>query len=351
MKPSDILVMAPNIQAYIAADRLVVFGEAGAAAGPLPYHLAGRREWREARTRCTPRFARLLDLPRSRMTAPEVDRPARRVPQVMRRPLLVCRQAMSKTIAGWLKRPAVSTWVLDASISVQHLRGAAVSPNTASPGAMDRMLAGYCDGRGRRWTMTSAPVCIFLMEAAIASAWPASPGPQAAGVWAGIDAALVEIRAHGANCARSGCARAQWTALLEKAPMRGLVPHRCRWIRDACEAGIAVAATRSAGLADRTGAVRASIRSWSSTSFAKSLRERLSPRFPNASRFPPAQHHLLRHGAAARDPVPVIAVLGLDDGVFPRADGDGGLDPDEPRTPAWATAMCAATIAISSCKP
>lgn len=146
LKPSDIVVMAPNIQTYVPLIPSV-FGVAGHEyaseddAEPrgerkrLPYHLADVAVVRSHTLLGA--FQRLLDLPGTRVTTPEVM-DLLTVPEIARR-LNLTPEGVDE-LGEWLQRSRVA-WALDP----EFRKGLGVPPIAAHTfgWAMDRMLAGY----------------------------------------------------------------------------------------------------------------------------------------------------------------------------------------------------------------
>jgi len=134
VKPSDIVVMAPDIQAYVPLIPSV-FGVPGDARERLPYHLVDTAVARSHSLFTA--FRRLLELPGTRVTAPEVmDLLA--VPEVVRR--LQLDAAGLDELTEWLRRSRVA-WALDPAFRERF----GVPPIAAHTfgWAMDRMLGGY----------------------------------------------------------------------------------------------------------------------------------------------------------------------------------------------------------------
>ena len=138
LKPSDIIVMMPGIQDYVPL-LPAVFGEAGKHEGPLPYHCAD-----VAVARAHPlfeSFRQLLDLPLSRLTAPEVV-DLLEVPQIARRLNLGIDDV--DVLTGWLQNSRVA-WGLDGAFRGRF--NVPEIPEHTFGWAMDRMLAGYVMGQ------------------------------------------------------------------------------------------------------------------------------------------------------------------------------------------------------------
>ncbi len=134
LKPSDIVVMAPDIQAY-APLIPTVFGLPGDARAPLPYHLADI-----ALARSHPlfdAFRRVLDLPGTRVSAPEVV-DLLSVAELSRR-LGLDPQGV-ELLSQWLRQSRVA-WALDASFRARF--GVPKIAEHTFAWALDRMLAGY----------------------------------------------------------------------------------------------------------------------------------------------------------------------------------------------------------------
>ena len=137
LKPADIVVMAPDIAAYVPLLG-AVFGEAGRHQGPLPYHLA---DVAVARTHpMLNAFSRLLSLPESRLTASELL-DLLRLPEVAR--ALALDAGDLDNLARWLRESRVA-WALDGAFR-EGFGVPGIHEHTYAWG-MDRMLAGYVMG-------------------------------------------------------------------------------------------------------------------------------------------------------------------------------------------------------------
>lgn len=135
IRPGEMVVMAPDIQTYLPLIS-AVFGEPGDVRERLlPYHLADVPVARSHSLFTA--LQRLLDLPTQRITAPEVlDLLA--LPEIQRR--LGLDDDAVETLAEWLQQCRVA-WALDA----EHRAGfgvPAISEHSFAWG-MDRMIAGY----------------------------------------------------------------------------------------------------------------------------------------------------------------------------------------------------------------
>ena len=306
LKPSDIVVMAPDIQAY-APLLPVVFGEPGRHHGPLPYHLADLSV-----SRAHPlfdAFTRLLDVPRSRLTAPEVV-------DLLALGPIANRFGLSGSdidaIARWLRDARVA-WAFDARFRARF-DVPPINEQTFSWG-MDRMLAGYTMGvEGDPPRVASLPDGLAILPLDGIS------GPQAATLGT-LDEFLVEI-ARWFDLANSTHRASTWSRQLEERISATLrIDSDDRGARDAwdtlLEAIRALASEPAQSALDPPLAFDV-VREW--------LRERLAA-VPDRQRF-------LMGGATFCGMVPqraipfgIVAILGLDDGVFPRPDNDPGIDP------------------------
>ncbi|MBS7458455.1 exodeoxyribonuclease V subunit gamma [Coralloluteibacterium stylophorae] len=304
LRPADIVVMAPDIGAYVPL-LPAVFGEPGLHAGPLPYHLAD-----VPLARAHPlfeAFRRLLALPGARVTAPEVvDLLA--VPEVAARFGLGADEA--EVVAGWLREARVA-WALDADFRTRF-EVPALEAHTFAWG-LDRMLAGYAIG-----TEDEDPA-IELADGSGLAPLAGVAGPQAALAGA-LDALLVELAA---ACSDAAAARpaSEWAVRLERR-MEGLFR---------VAPGDAAA---EAAYAQLLAFVRALAAEPAASGLDPELefgvvRELLLARLDGV----PERQRFLMGGITVCGMVPqraipfrVVAVLGLDDGAFPRTGSDGGID-------------------------
>lgn len=306
LKPSEIVVMAPDIHAYVALIP-VVFGVAGSTKERLPYHLADVAVSNSHRLLST--FRRLLDIPASRVTAPEIaDLLA--VPEIARR--FDIEGDGVETLTGWLRQSRVA-WALDGAHR-QRFELPPISEYTFG-WALDRMLAGYLmadAGADRTDHVELADGCELAPLSGI-------EGPAAEYLGA-LDQLLREIQAFCALARRPRRA-SEWANELERictALFR--IDASDRAAREAQAAVLRfvreIAAEPAAAGLDPT------------LQFAvvrELLVERLSA-VPERQRF--LMGGITFCGMVPRRAIPfrLIAVLGLNDGEFPRADGDAGLD-------------------------
>ncbi|WP_297802632.1 exodeoxyribonuclease V subunit gamma [Arenimonas sp. GDDSR-1] len=305
--PGEMMVMAPDISAYVPLIP-AVFGEAASARELLPYHLADVPVSRSHGLFTLLR--QLLALPGQRITAPEVaDLLA--VPEVQRR--LGLDADATEALRDWLRQSRVA-WSLDA----QHRAGFDV-PAVSEHGfawAVDRMIAGYL--------MSDAPEsdrdhALLLPDGS--EVLPVTgihgPGAQALGA---LDYLLQEVQAW-CDLASRECTAAEWQALLT---------HRLEALlridpNDAAAESAWNALLRFVGqMALETEVAEENPR----LHFAV-MREVLLERLSGVAE----RQRFLMGGITFCGMVPqraipfrMLAVLGLNDGEFPRRRSDGGLD-------------------------
>ena len=305
IQPSDMAVLAPDIQSY-APLIPAVFGAAGDARSSLPYHLADIALLHSHPLLIA--FSRLLDAPGSRLSAPQVL-DILSVPAVQR--ALSLDSAAVEQLGAWLTEARVA-WALDGAAK----RAFGVPPNADHSFAwgMDRLLAGYVLGqRGGDEPMVQAFADAVVVPLA------GVQGPQCEALGA-LDRLLCELALLQRE-AETPRALSGWTAKLEQ-----LVDVLFRIdLRDNDEQ-------------EALAIVRRLLRSLTS--------ETLDAGTDPAVEFDVVRDLLQEHLAAPAErqpfllggvtfcgmvpqraiPFKVIAVLGLDDGAFPRNDSDGGID-------------------------
>ena len=306
IEPSEMLVMAPDITRYLPLIP-AVFGEPGHARGELPYHLAD-----VPTARVHPlfsAFSRLLALPASRITAPEVLDIAA-VPEVARRLGL---DAESLAALESLLSESHIAWSLDATHRASF--GVPSVEEHSFSWGVDRLLAGYlmADDAGEAMHAAELPDETELLPIARIEGAHAN----AAGA---LDALLMQLQRIVALSERSLRA-SQWREIFEDitdALFR--VDSQDRAAREAWESlkrliGGLQAETEAAGVDP--------LLHWSV----------VSARLQAALDTVPQRQPFLLGGATFCGMVPqraipfrFIAVLGLDDGEFPRTAPDGGLD-------------------------
>jgi exodeoxyribonuclease V gamma subunit len=302
LEPRDIVVMAPAIEHYLPLVP-AVFGAPNLARGPLPWHAAD-----VGLSRTHPVFEAalaLLDLPSSRVTAPQLAGLLGLGPVAH---ALGLEPEAGSALLRWLGRARVA-WGIDAAARADF-DVPAIEAHTFAWG-LSRMLAGFVYGDDRPGTEPPPPGVLPLdgVDAARAPALGAldellqavdalrrdAATPRPAGAWFARLKALFD-----AFIAVDPEQRADEEA--NQALHRQLQALR-REVADAgCDPPIDFACARDA------------------------LRSRLEA---DAGRAPFLPGGIGFCGMVPQRAVPYrfIAVLGLDDGAFPRARTDGGLDP------------------------
>ncbi|HEX5304487.1 MAG TPA: exodeoxyribonuclease V subunit gamma, partial [Dyella sp.] len=304
LKPSDIVVMAPDIAAYVPL-LPAVFGEAGRHHGPLPYHLA---DVAVARTHpLLDAFSRLLSVPESRLTAPELL-DLMQLPEVAR--ALSLSEGDLETLARWLRQGRVA-WALDGAFR-EGFGVPGIDEHTFAWG-MDRLLAGYvlgdADTGEHGWALPDGEL------------WPVEGvhGPQAA-ILGALDRVLLALAELHRDASEPRTASA-WATRLERLldTLFRIDPRD----RDAVEA---LSLLRRFLQATKVETADCGLDPLLEFSVVREvLRERLAAA--------PERQRFLLGGVTFCGMVPqraipfrVIAVLGLNDGEFPRSPGDAGLD-------------------------
>lgn len=305
LKPSDIVVMAPDIQAYVPL-LPAVFGEPGRAHGPLPYHLA---DVAVARTHpLLEAFSRLLDVPDARLGAPELL-DLLEVPEIAR--ALALAEDERETLARWLRQSRVA-WALDGEHRARF--GVPAIEETTFAWGMDRLLGGYAmgddaAGQGGAWALPDGEL------------WPVEGvrGPQAQ-VLGALDRLLLELAALQRDALQPRTASA-WAARLEQLldalfridPRDGQAAEALSLLRRFIQATAAEAADCGLDPTLDFAVVR------------DVLRERLAAA-PERQRFLLGGVTFCGMVPQRAIPFDVVAVLGLNDGEFPRNASDAGLD-------------------------
>lgn len=307
LKPSDIVVMMPDIHAYLPL-LPAVFGEAGKHEGPLPYHCAD-----VAVARAHPlfeAFRRLLDLPRSRLTAPELA-------DLLRTPPIAARLGLGGDDAGVIERwldASRAAWALDGEFRARF-DVPPIAEHTHA-WAMDRLLAGYVFGpRG-----DGGDVAVVLPDGSRIAPVDGVHGPQAALLGA-LDRLLLELR----EACADGAARrraSEWAERLEqRIEALFLVEAGDREGREA----LSLLLQFVRGIRDEPGEGGLDPELGFDV-----VREILLARLDGV----PERQPFLLGGVTFCGMVPqraipfeVVAVLGLNDGEYPRAGRDAGLDP------------------------
>jgi exodeoxyribonuclease V gamma subunit len=307
IRPADIVVMAPDIQAYVPLIP-AVFGVAGHAGGLLPYQLADVAVSRSHSLFGA--FRKLLDLPGTRVTAPEVvDLLA--VPEICRR--LGLDAAGVDELAEWLKASRVA-WALDPAFRARF--GVPPIAEHTFGWAMDRMLAGYLMADAAE---AERQPSVHLPDGTELAPLTGIHGP-AAGYLGALDHLLQEVQT---LCDQSAETRraSSWASELERrfeALFRIDPMDRAARDAQAMVLGFIRTITSEPTAAGEDPLLHFSV-------VRDLLVERLSA--------VPEQQRFLMGGVTFCGMVPqraipfkVVAVLGLNDGDFPRSGSDAGLD-------------------------
>lgn len=307
LRPSDIVVMAPDIQAYVAL-LPAVFGEAGRAQGvPLPYHLAD-----VPLVQAHPlllAFTHLLDLPQSRLSAAQVL-DLLSVEEIAR--ALGLDPAGVEVLSDWIARSRVA-WALDPAFR-ERFGVPPIAEHTFAWG-MDRLLAGYVlgsddDGEAAALVLPGGEVIV--------------PVEGVDGVQADVLGALDRLLQQLAQLCRDAARRMSLRAWSQ----------RCEALVD----GLFRAAFGDASAVDALNDLRRLVRSLQEDAddagvdpevgfdvVRDVLRERLLG-LSERQRFLVGGMTVCGMVPQRAIPFRVVAVLGLDDGAFPRAGSDAGLD-------------------------
>ncbi|MDY0021353.1 exodeoxyribonuclease V subunit gamma [Arenimonas caeni] len=301
--PGDIVVMAPDIRAYLPL-LPAVFGAPGDPSVPLPYHLADVPTGRAQPLLAA--FRQLLGFVVSRGTAPELlDLLSQ--PDIARRlgldedGLLRLEQALAGARAAWGLDPDAR-----AALGVPGIAAHTLS------WAMDRLIASHVHGEDDPASVLDvggeriAPV----------------PGVAGAGVVLGaLDHALAQIAALRADAARPRPASA-WAARLESLLDALFQPDPAetgaREAMDTLRAALRALAAEPAEAGLDPALDFAIVRAW--------VEERLAA-VPERQRFLAGGMTVCGMVPQRAIPFRFIAVLGLDEGDYPRQDHDAGLDP------------------------
>lgn len=307
IRPADIVVMAPDIQSYVPLIP-AVFGVPGYATGLLPYQLADVAISRSHSLFGA--FQRLLELPGTRVTAPEVV-DLLVVPEISRR--LGLDDAGVAELAEWLKASRVA-WALDPAFRERF--GVPPIAEHTFGWAMDRMLSGYLmAGAGEAERQAS----VRLPDGTELAPLTGIHGP-AAGYLGAFDHLLREIQTLCDLAAESRHAsdwavelESRFEALFRIDPM----DRAAREAKSMVLGFIRAIASEPAG-ADEDPMLHFSV-------VRDLLVERLSG-VPEHQRF--LMGGITFCGMVPQRAIPfkVVAVLGLNDGDFPRSSSDAGLD-------------------------
>ncbi len=303
---ADIVVMAPDITAY-APLLPAVFGEAGAFGGLLPYHLAD-----VPLTAAHPllqAYERLLDMPFSRLPVAEVL-------DLLRTPAVMLRFGLDPggiaRIEGWLRQARV-VWALDAAQRVRE--GLPANPTHSFAWGVDRLLAAHVFG-----DIADADAdMVALPQGSLLPAQAAIEGPQAAELGA-LDALLTLLAEWQLDVTQPRLASA-WAKRMEAQ----------------LEALFRVAPQDAAGN-EALGVLRGLVRDLVDAPAKADMDPQLDyavvrELLQQGLQAEPARQRFLSGSMTVCGMVPqraipfrVVAVLGLDEGAFPRLDAGDGLD-------------------------
>ena len=300
---ADIVVMAPDITAY-APLLPAVFGEPGIATAVLPYHLAD-----VPLTAAHPllqAYARLLDLPLSRLPVAEVL-DLLRTPEVMLRFGL---DAGGVTrIEGWLRQANI-VWALDAAQRVRE-----GLPDTATHSfawGVDRLLAAHVFGHVDNAVLLPDGGSLLPAEAAI-------EGPQA--VELGALDGLLTLLAEWQRDAIQPRPASAWAKRMEvhldalfRVPLQDAAGNEALGVLRGLVRDVADVPGKAGVDPELDYAVVREV-----------LQEGLQA-VPARQRFLSGSMTVCGMVPQRAIPFRVIAVLGLDEGAFPRPDRSDGLD-------------------------
>jgi len=307
LQPSDIVVMAPDIQAYLPL-LPSVFGAAGQFSGALPYHLADVPLARSHPLLLA--FERLLAVPSSRVDVAAVM-DLLHVAEIANALRLDADDV--ETVGNWLAEGRVA-WALDGSFRT-HFGVPPIHDNTFAWG-MDRLLTSYVLGEAAG----EESVAYLFADGTASVPLGGVQGPQAEALGA-LDRLLQQLAALHRQARRPRSLQA-WTHYLQQTVSE--------WFRVRAQDDDAAYALRllheqlrQLGEEGERADAAPDI-DWSV--LCDVLRERLaapgdsSPFLLGAVTF---------CGMVPQRAIPfrVIAVLGLNDGEFPRNSGNGGIDP------------------------
>lgn len=305
LEPADIVVMAPDIGAYLPL-LPAVFGAPGRAEGPLPYHLAD-----VPMSRAQPLFAafrQLLAMPSTRLTAPElVDFLGQ--PPVMRR--LGLDDGALDTLAQWLGRSRAA-WGLDPDF--RAAMGVPATEEHTLAWAMDRLVGGFIHG-------TEADDDVLHLPDAAAMVPVPGVGGSAASALGALDHVLQQFAGLRSDAAATRSA-SEWSRRLEERLDALFLP-------DLSDSAAAESMDQLRGLLRSLASEPAALGLDPPLAFPVVklwLEERLSA-VPERQRFLAGGITVCGMVPQRAIPFRVVAVLGLNEGEYPRNDVDAGLDP------------------------
>lgn len=306
LKPSDIVVMAPDIQAYVPL-LSAVFGEPGRNQSLLPYHLADVPVAHGHPLLLA--FASLLDLPQTRLSAAQVlDLLA--VPQIAL--ALGLDAAGVRLLGNWIERSRVA-WALDADFRAR-LGVPPIAEHSFAWG-MDRLLAGYVlgqEGEGEAQALTLPDGTVLV------------PVEGVQGVQAEVLGALDRLLQQLAQLCRDAGQVRSLSAWARRCEV--LVDALFRIDYDDAAAASALGDLRKLARSLASEAEDAQVDAEVDFSVVREvLRERLLA-LSERQRFLVGGVTVCGMVPQRAIPFRVVAVLGLNDGEFPRASSDAGLD-------------------------
>ena len=300
---ADIVVMAPDITAY-APLLPALFGEPGIATAVLPYHLADIPL--TAAHPLLQAYARLLDLPLSRLPVAEVV-------DLLRTPEVMLRFGLDvggvTRIEGWLRQANI-VWALDAAQRVRE--GLPQNATHSFAWGVDRLLAAHVFGHVDDAVLLPDGGSMLPAEAAI-------EGPQASELGA-LDGVLTLL--------------AEWQRDATQPRLASAWAKRMEVHLDAL---FRVTLQDAAGN-EALGVLRGLVRDVSDVPAKAGVDPELEYAvvrevLQEGLQAVPARQRFLSGSMTVCGMVPqraipfrVIAVLGLDEGAFPRPDRSDGLD-------------------------
>lgn len=307
LQPGDIVVMAPDIGAYLPLIP-AVFGPAGDPRARLPYHLADVSTARSHRLFAS--FRRLLALPSTRLSAPElVD--LLQMPELARRFGLDAGDV--DALADWLQASA-ARWGFDGEFRTRFGLPA-LSAHTLA-WALDRLLAGYLmeDAAGE-----DAPRALTLGDGSALAPVPGLHGPEAERIGA-LDALLQALQGL-FDLAGAELPLARWMERLD-ALLDGLL-RVDREDAPAVEAEHLLRQMLQDLAAQPPAALQDTVLPFA---LVRSLVEEALDTVPERQPF--LLGGITFCGMVPQRAIPfgLVAVLGLNEGEFPRRSADGGLD-------------------------
>lgn len=306
LKPSDIVVMAPDIQAYVPL-LAAVFGEAGRQQGLLPYHLADVPVVKAHPLLAA--FATLLELPQTRLSAPQVL-DLLGVPEIA--VALGLDGSGVRLLENWIARSRIA-WALDAQFRAD-VGVPAIDEHTFAWG-MDRLLAGYVLGAGDEEEASS----LVLPDGSVVVPVEGVHGVQAE-VLGALDRLLQMLALIYRDAQRSRSLSA-WSRRFE-----AIVDTLFRAAYGDHDAAAALDELRRLLRSLAGEAADAQVDADIDFSVVREvLRERLLA-LSERQRFLMGGMTVCGMVPQRAIPFRVVAVLGLNDGEFPRAGADAGLD-------------------------